>query len=373
MTVRGRIKEDPVVYRVVQWGTGVVARESVAGVLGHPELELVGARTYNPDKEGADVGELAGLHPLGVTATRDDAALLAGPADCVLFMVGRTWVGDPAATFEELLGVLRAGKNVVSLWWPALVFPARMAGDVQARLEAACREGGSTFCTVGMDPGYGTAGLALAALPLVREVKKVHMYQIMNNAHWEGEGITLFYGFGQPDTSRSPMLAPGVTTRYHETTLHLIGEAIGVEIEEIVEQHTIIRADEAFEIRSGSIPAGGVSGIRYQVLGLVGGEPRVVVEHVERLREQDYPELEFSGDGYRAEIEGLPGVRLDMKLSAPADYAGDCIAVASAMSVVNAIPQVCRAAPGVLSMLDLRPFPSRNVTTRDLATVPGYR
>jgi hypothetical protein len=24
-------------------------------------------------------------------------------------------------------------------------------------------------------------------------------------------------------------------------------------------------------------------------------------------------------------------------------------------------------------MLDLRPFPSRNVTTRDLATVPGYR
>jgi hypothetical protein len=362
-----------VAYRVIQWATGVVARESVAGITGHPDLELVGARTYAAPKDGEDVGELCGLDPVGVAATRDVEALLAMPADCVTFMVGRTWVKDQGATFEELLRILRSGKNVVSLWWPALVYPRAMEGDIAKDLEAACREGGSTFCTVGMDPGYGTAGLALAALPLVREVKKVHMYQIMNNAHWEGEGITLFYGFGQKDTASSPMLAPGVTTRYHETTLQLIGDALGVQIESVVEEHSVIHAEESFQIASGPIPAGTICGVRYQVKGMVGGEALVVVEHVERLREQDYPELGFSGDGYRAEIEGLPGVRLDMTLSAPGAYTGDCIAVASAMSVVNAIPQVCEAAPGVLSMLDLRPFPSKNVTTADLGAIRGIR
>jgi hypothetical protein len=367
------VTEDIVVYQVIQWSTGVVARESVAGIVGHPDLELVGARTYAAEKEGRDVGELCGGDPVGVPATRDVDALLAQQADCVTFMVGRTWVGDQSETFAELLRILRAGKNVVSLWWPSLVYPRAMAGGISQALEDACREGRSTFCTIGMDPGYGTAGLALAALPLVREVKSVHMYQIMNNAHWEGEGITLFYGFGQRDTTKSPMLAPGVTTRYHATTLHLIADALGLLLDDIVEEHSVIYADESFDIASGPIPAGTISGVRYQVKGMVGDEARVVVEHVERLREQDYPELGFSGDGYRAEIDGLPGVRLDMTLSAPGAYTGDCIAVASAMSVVNAIPQVCAAPPGVLSMLDLRPFPSKNVTTRNLATIPGIR
>jgi 4-hydroxy-tetrahydrodipicolinate reductase len=49
-----------------------------------------------------------------------------------------------------------------------------------------------------------------------------------------------------------------------------------------------------------------------------------------------------------------------MSISAPPGYAGDPVAVASAMSVVNAIPRVCATPPGVLSLLDIAPFPSRN-------------
>ncbi|MBL7502313.1 dihydrodipicolinate reductase [Frankia sp. CNm7] len=352
-------------YRVIQWAPGVVAREAVAGVVGHPDLELTGAWVHSADKDGRDVGELCGLDPLGVLATRDKDALLATDADCVCFTVGRNWVEDPTESFEDLLRILRSGKNVVNLWWPTLVYPRALAGDFYKDLEKACLEGGTSFCTVGMDPGYGTAGLALSALTLVREVSSVHMYQVMNNAHWEGPGITKFFGFGQRDSAASPILRPGVTTNYHATTLHLLADAIGTEIEEIVEDHSVIYADEAFEIASGSIPAGTISGVRYRVKGMVGGQARVVVEHVERLREEDFPELEFRGDGYRAEVTGLPSIRLDMTVSAPPDYTGDPVAVASAMSVVNAIPRVCAAPPGVLSLLDLPPFPSKNSGTRN--------
>jgi 4-hydroxy-tetrahydrodipicolinate reductase len=358
-------------FRVIPWGIGAAGTAAVIGILGHPDLELAGAGVYSAEKDGRDVGELCGLDPVGVFATRDRDALLATPADCVCFTPGRSWVRDPSQTLAELLAILRSGKNVVNLWWPTLVHSRAHDKEVHAQLEAACREGGSSLFTMGMDPGHGTAGLALAALPLAREIGCVRMTQIMDNSKWEGEGITLFFGFGQPDTSRSPMLAPGVTTGYHATTLHLLADAIGVTIDGIVEEHSVIRADEAFDIRSGHIPAGTVSGIRYQVKGMVEGEARVVVEHVERLREQDFPELGFRGDGYRVEVDGTPCIRLDMTLSAPPGFTGDLIAVPSAMSVVNAVPQVCQAPPGVLTMLDLRPFPSKNVYGRRSNSAPA--
>ena len=351
-------------YKVIQWTTGVVAKEAVIGIVGRPDLELVGAWTHSADKDGRDVGELFGLAPLGVSATSDTEALLAAPADCVVFMRNRDWVSDPMGTFPDLLRILRSGKNVVNLWWPSLVYPRPLGDEVYKPLQEACLEGASSFLTVGMDPGYGTAALALAALPLAREVGSVHMTQIMNNAYWEGEGITLFYGFGQRDAANSPMLAPGVTTRYHATTLHLLADAIGVTIEDIVEDHTVIYADEAFDIASGHIPAGTISGLRYQVKGMAQGEARVIVEHVERLRDNDFPELEFKGDGYRAEVTGEPCIRLDMAIKPSPGFTGDHMAVASAMSVVNAIPRVCEAPPGVLSLLDLPPFPANTPTAR---------
>ncbi|ONH33404.1 dihydrodipicolinate reductase [Pseudofrankia asymbiotica] len=351
-------------YRVIHWATGVVTKEAVIGVLGRPDLEVVGAWARSAEKDGRDVGELYGLDPLGVRVTSDKEAVLATPADCVVFTVGRNWVDNPMETFGDLLRILRSGKNVVNLWWPTLVYPRAQDDELFKQLEQACREGGSSICTIGMDPGYGTAGLALSALALARGVKSIEMYQFMNNAFWEGEGITKFFGFGQRETTHTPILQPGVTTGYHKTTLHMLADAIGVEIDEIVEDHSVIYADEAFDVASGHIPAGTISGLRYQVKGMVGGEARVIVGHVERLREQDFPEFEFKGDGYRAEVTGEPCIRLDMTLSALPEFVGDPIAVASAMSAVNAIPRVCEAAPGVLSLLDIPPFPSKNSTTR---------
>ena len=347
-------------YKVIQWTTGTVARDAVKGIIGHRDLELVGTWVHSADKDGRDVGELCGIEPLGITATRDREALLALDADCVSFMPGRSWVSNPMETLEDVLAILRSGKNVANLWWPALVYPHALDGDVIDRLEAACEEGGTSFVTTGMDPGYGTAGLALSALSLSREVHSVRMIQVMNNAYWEGPGITLFFGFGQPDASQSPMLSPGRTTSYHETTLRMIADAIGAEIDEVVEDHRVIYADEAFDIASGHIPANTVSGVWYKVNGLVDGEVRVAVEHVERLREHDFPELGFAGDGYRVEIVGEPCTRLDMTLSSLPTFEGDGIAVACAMSVVNAIPLVCDASPGVLSLRDLAAHPSRN-------------
>lgn len=94
----------------------------------------------------------------------------------------------------------------------------------------------------------------------------------------------------------------------------------------------------------------------------------MVLDHVTRMRDDiapDWPQPHIrippkdlgygpaSGRGlYRVEIEGSPSIRCEFEMAEDHDHdLGARIAGASRM--VNAIPAVCAAPPGLLSALDL--------------------
>ena len=52
--------------RVFQVASGNVGTEMIKRIQKHPDLELVGLHCYSPDKVGRDVGEIAGIGPIGV-------------------------------------------------------------------------------------------------------------------------------------------------------------------------------------------------------------------------------------------------------------------------------------------------------------------
>jgi 4-hydroxy-tetrahydrodipicolinate reductase len=348
-------------YRVIHWATGGLGAKAVAGIVGHPELELVGTWVHAEDKEGRDVGDLCGLdEPVGVLATRDKDALLAMPADCVCYTAGRTWTTDPMQTVEELARILRSGKNVVNATWPALIHPEALGQGIQETLQEACLAGASTLYTSGIDPGLGSTGLAITALTGASEVHSVRTYEILSYATWDHpDMLQMLFGFGQTDPDKGLLFTPGYTAGIFRSTLDLIASAMGVTIEDVVEHHEVTYTDEAFDITSMHIPAGTIAGARFEVRGMIDGHPTVVVEHITRLRDEDFPHVPF--EGYRAEITGEPCIKLDMELSSSKGDAAHAAYVACAMALVNAIPQVCDAAPGVLTYLDLLPHPSKNV------------
>ncbi len=346
-------------YRVIQWATGDLGAKAVAGIVGHPDLALVGAWVHSEEKEGKDVGSLCGMEPVGVMATRDKDALLDMPADCVSYMTTRTWVQDPMATVEELARILRAGKNVVNTAWPALVYPQALGDGIYETLQEACLAGGTSLYTGGIDPGYGSAGLALTALDVTRKVNRVRMYEILNYATWDRPEMVTLMGFGQPDVDKCPLLVPGTTARIFVSTLTLVADAMGVQLDDVVEDHEVVYADEAFDVAATKIPKGTICGMRFEVKGMVGGQARVIVEHVTRLRDKDFPDVDFVGYGYRAEVDGDPPIRVDMTMLAEDNL--HAAQIACVMDVINAIPKVCDAPPGVVSMLDVLPHPCKNV------------
>jgi 4-hydroxy-tetrahydrodipicolinate reductase len=340
----------------------MVGVHAVSGIVSHPDLELVGVYAHSPEKAGHDGGELCGIAPTGVLATTDADALLGSDADCVSFNMNSLRRVD--AVYDDLERILRAGKNVVNTSWAGLVNPKAIPGDIHARLEAACHEGESSFYTSGIEPGYCSIGIALGALSMCENVRTVRMYEISNAAalNHPGEILRDLFGFGTPDASQAAVLQPGWSSSVWAPTVALVADGIGLELDDIVEDHELLHAEAAFKTAERQIDAGMVAGIRFQIIGRVGGEPRVIIDHITKLRDEDFPEHAFpTYGGYRVEIDGEPCLRIDLQLSS---HVGDHLHaayVATAMAAVNAIPQVCQAPPGVLTDLDLVPHPTQNV------------
>lgn len=344
---------------MIQWATGTVGVHAVPAIAAHPDLRLAGLWVHSESKVGRDAGEICGGAPVGVLATNDSAGLLAGDADCVCYMAHSDI--RPDEVVEDLARMLEAGKNVVNTSFVPLLYPKAAGPGVLERLEAACLAGGTSLYTSGIDPGYGNAGIAIGALALCKDVTSVRMAEIVNYATWDNP-FTMFeiMGFGKPSPSESLLLAPGSTALAWGPVIELVAAALDVSLDEIIEHHDVLRADEPFEIASGRIETGTISAMRFEVSGMVGGRPRIVVEHVTRLRDEDAPDWR-RGHGYLIDIDGDPSVKLSLELSSPNgdhNYAG-CLA--TAMHVVNAIPAVCDAEPGVLSFLDLPVYTARHL------------
>ena len=55
--------------KIIQCYTGVIAKDQIRMIAEHPYLELVGALVFHEEKVGLDIGNIAGIDPLGIKAT----------------------------------------------------------------------------------------------------------------------------------------------------------------------------------------------------------------------------------------------------------------------------------------------------------------
>ncbi|OLF16131.1 NAD(P)H-dependent amine dehydrogenase family protein [Actinophytocola xanthii] len=343
-------------YRVVQWSTGNVGRHAIAGIHARPDLTLAGVWVSTPGKVGRDAGELAGLgRPLGVAATDDGEALLAARPDCVVY----TAMADHRITeaLADLERILRAGVNVVAsgpvfLQYPTGVLPEELIDP----LRRSAAEGGASLWVNGIDPGFANDWLPLVLTSVCQRVDQVRCLEILDYSTYDNRTVLVdIMGFGRPMDETPTLLGPGVLTLAWGSVVHQLAAGLGVTLDEVEQEYTRLPAPETFEIPAGTIEAGTAAALRFEVRGLVRGRPVCVLEHVTRLRPDlgaDWPQPGGQG-GYRVEITGEPSCMLDLRLlSAEGDH-NTAGLKATAMRLVNAVPAVVAAAPGLLTALDL--------------------
>ncbi len=341
-------------YRVVQWATGSVGASALRAIIEHPSLELVGVVVSDPAKEGRDAGDLCGLAPTGVLATRDaDAALGLGP-DCVCHCPRNT-----RETTDELATILEHGVNVVSsVLLPALYPAARhVSARSTQRLAQACEQGDSSLFVSGIDPGFATDALPILLTGICGRVDRVRMMEIMSYEHYDDADTQFrWFGFGAPiDSELPPYLSEGRLTRYWGPTVELVAAGVGVEIDEIRETTDRLPTPVPLEVDAGRVEAGTVGALRFAVRGFHAGAEVVTLEHITRLHPSAAPEWPqpLVPDGmYRIVIEGWPSFELTLFGTDEHGEHYPALEAATAFRIVNRIPDVCEAVPGILTPFD---------------------
>jgi len=328
-----------------------VGRAAIEGVVAHPDLELVGAFVYSPDKAGRDVGEICGIDPVGVTATDDRDAILATEADCVVYS---PMLADQA----DVVALLASGKNLVTpVGW---VYP--FASHDVVEVEAACRAGGVSLHGSGINPGGITEQIPLLLSAFCRDIRHVRAEEFSDIRTYDTAFVVrdvMLFGHTPEAASTSPML--GLLGDGFCQSIDMVATGLGVRLDpEKATVHEMAVTTVDLDTPVGTIEAGTVAAQRFTWQGLVKGKVFMTVRVNWLMGDQHLdPAWTFGPEGERFEVEirGDPPVKVSFHGLHPASIAEGLQRnrgiVATAMHCVNAIPYVCGAAPGIRTYLDL--------------------
>jgi 2,4-diaminopentanoate dehydrogenase len=334
-------------YRVILWGPGSIGSELLTAIIDHrDDLEIVGVKVYSDAKNGVDVGTLVGRNPIGVAATTDDDAIVALDADCVIYTPRN---GD----IDEVCRLLASGKNVATTVF--LFYPARLPDADRQHLEAACREGDSTFHASGINPGNLSGVLPLALSGMSRTIDKITLQERADMTLYESTEIS--FGnmkFGEP----LAMINPDVDEYLRDMKsmfveqIWLLGDALNADLDDVTVDIEAIPAQQDHQIFGRLLKAGRTAGQRWRMTGRRKGEPRVEIETLWTVG-NEYPEHWPAPEhGWTLTIEGDPSMRVHFLTLASftrnASIAEHAQAgnIATGMQVLNAVPAVCEAPAG---------------------------
>src|ERR1700730_12777749 len=213
---------NPSQLRVVQWATGGVGKAAIECVLNHPQLELAGCWVHSADKTGPDAGENVGTAALGVAATSNVDEVLATDADCVVY-------SPLVPTDEEVIAILRSGKNVVTpVGW---VYPDLSNPAVKAIADAAL-EGGVTLHGSGIHPGGITERFPLMLSSLSSAVTHVRAEEFSDIRTYNAPDVVRhIMGFGgTPEEAMQGPMASLLEAGFKQS-VRMVADHMGFRIE----------------------------------------------------------------------------------------------------------------------------------------------
>ncbi|MGW7198262.1 NAD(P)H-dependent amine dehydrogenase family protein, partial [Streptomyces chryseus] len=345
---------------------GALARATLRGGgrrhAGGGALVLTAPRVPPPRPGRAARGALwGGAAPhLGVAATDDIASVLAAGPRAVVYAAS----GDirPDDALADIVRAIRAGAVVVTPSLYALYDQRNAPPELREPVLAAVAEGGGSLFVSGVDPGWGNDVLPLLISGLATTVDVIRCQEIFDYSTYDQpDAVRYLVGMGQPMDYEPLMLAPTVPTMVWGGQIRLMARALGVELDDIRETLDRRPLDATVTTRTmGEFEAGTQGAVRFEVQGIVAGEPRIVIEHVTRIHPSCAPDWPAPPDGagaHRVVIEGRPRIEVTVEATDEGENrsaGGNATAVGR---LVGAVDWLVEAKPGLYDALDvpLRP------------------
>ena len=336
-------------YRVVQWTTGNVGRRSVRAIVAHANLELVGCYAYGEDKVGQDVGVLAGLDPIGVLATNDINALLTLAPDCISY--NPLW-----PDVDVICRLLEAGIHVATT--AAFITGHGLGEAARTRIQAACIKGRAAIFGSGMNPGFANM-LGLVSAGICDRIDRITVTESVDASGYASAETQQSVGFGHPITHPDLHQMVERGTAVFGDGVYMMADALSVDLTEVRCESQFAVATQDHDLGFMRIDEGCVAGVQASWHGMVGDRSVIELRVLWKMGEHMEPDWPLE-HGYLVRVEGQPEVRTKLEIRPPKGFQAKSFEdfmqlgmIITSMPAINAIPHLCRAAPGIRGYGDL--------------------
>lgn len=343
--------------KVIVWGTGNVGRPAIRAILSHAGLDLHGVIVSNPEKAGQDAGILAGADRCGVTAVTDWRETLAAGADAIVYSATADTRMEDA--IGELVACLDAGINVVAPGFYLYLDPQSSPEEALKPVQAACERSGASLFVSGIDPGWAMDRLPAVLSGASANITEVRSREIFNYALYDQPQVVReVIGFGSSMDELPMMLHDFSIDMVWSPMIKLVARALGKPVERCeirVERRPLEKTIEVPGM--GTFEKGTQGAFRFELLGFHSEQPLYALEHITRIDDDCAPDWPYPPEGggcHQVIISGSPRLEVTVHGHDPIEpgLAGGGNASAAAW-LVNAIPSVCEASAGVVTLLDL--------------------
>ncbi len=325
--------------RIAIWGLGAMGSGIARAVAERRDMEVVGAIDTDPAKIGRPLSEFAGNGATGdsrVVATLEEA-MAANPD---LFVIATaSLVRD---VFPRIMEALECGKHVVTTA-EEMAYPWAAEPELCARMDEAARRKGVAVLGTGINPGFVMDLLPIALSAACTDVRRVRVTRV-NDLSPFGPTVLREQGVGLTVEAFRQGVSNGTVEGHvgFVQSIAMVSDALGLGIDRIEQFREPIVSTVRREEKGIVVEPGMVAGCRQTGYGYRNGEAVIEMIHPQQI----HPHLEGIQTGDTIEIFGNPDIRLEIKPEIPGG-------TGTVALIVNSVPLVLRARPGLLTLLDL--------------------
>ena len=320
---------------VIVYGLGSIGMEVARALLEKDDLEIVAAVDKDVAKVGMDVGKLIGWgKEMGIRVSDGlgDISKTANP-----YLVLHTTASSFKDVYPQLSELAEAGMDVVSSS-EELSFPYLQNPDLAQRLDRLCLEKGVTILGTGVNPGFVMDLLPLFATEVCQDVETIRATRVVDATTRRGPlQSKIGSGMDLEEFNRLAELGKIGHAGLVESVA-LIAHGLGWELDTVGETLNPIVSQDDIVTPHVEVKKGQVAGIKQRGFGMVDGVERIVLDLEMRLKAPHPHDAVV--------IMGNPGMNLRIE----GGTAGDQATVGV---LINAIPRVMAAGPGLLTGVDL--------------------
>lgn len=326
--------------RVIHWGLGAMGGGMAKLVARKPGLEIVGAVDMDPRKIGQDLGTVLSLgRTVGVTVSRDSDTVLARDGGDVVIIATGSFVQE---VFPQIKATVESGRNVICIA-EEMACPDVAAPELAREMDRLARDYRVTVLGTGINPGFVLDTLIIALTGVCTDITRIRAARI-NDLSPFGPTVMRTQGVGTTPEEFRDGLADGSIVGHvgFPESMTMIARALGWKLDEIRQEKEPIISSTYRETPHVKVQPGMVAGCRHTAHGFMAGREVITLEHPQQI----HPGLEGVDTGDYIWLEGTPNINLAIKPEIPGGIGTIAIAV-------NMIPAVVKAAPGLVTMVDL--------------------